>query len=164
MQIAVRNGIIAADIPTRISAVSIKKILVVDDSATVRRFMLDLLNKGGYEVIMASTGDEAIAKSRDEQPDLVLMDVVMPGMNGFQATRAITRDATTRHIPVMMVTGKDMETDRIWGMRQGASEFISKPVQGTELLGKIAALGARAPAAAVESADPGLPALPSSDT
>jgi twitching motility two-component system response regulator PilH len=123
--------------------VNIKKILVVDDSATVRRFMLDLLLKGGYEVIMASTGDEAVTKSREEMPDLVLMDVVMPGMNGFQATRAITRDEATQHIPVLMVTGKDMETDRIWGLRQGATEFISKPVNPDELLAKISALCTR---------------------
>lgn len=122
---------------------NIKKILVVDDSATVRRFMLDLLLKGGYEVIMASTGDEAVTKSREEMPDLVLMDVVMPGMNGFQATRAITRDEATQHIPVLMVTGKDMETDRIWGLRQGATEFISKPVNPAELLAKISALCTR---------------------
>jgi twitching motility two-component system response regulator PilH len=124
--------------------VAIKKILVVDDSATVRRFMLDLLLKGGYEVIMASTGDEAVTKSQAEMPDLVLMDVVMPGMNGFQATRAITRNEATQHIPVLMVTGKDMETDRIWGLRQGAIEFISKPVHAGELLAKIAALSSRA--------------------
>jgi twitching motility two-component system response regulator PilH len=124
--------------------VAIKKILVVDDSATVRRFMLDLLLKGGYEVIMASTGDEAVSKSQAEMPDLVLMDVVMPGMNGFQATRAITRHESTQHIPVLMVTGKDMETDRIWGLRQGATEFISKPVHAGELLAKIAALSNRA--------------------
>ncbi|MDB5765095.1 MAG: response regulator with CheY-like receiver domain and winged-helix DNA-binding domain [Herminiimonas sp.] len=118
----------------------IKKILIVDDSATIRYFLVDVLVKNGYEVITAETGDEAITKARDEMPDLVLMDVVMPGINGFQATRAITRDDATKHIPVLILTGKDMETDRIWGLRQGATEFISKPIESAALLAKISAL------------------------
>jgi twitching motility two-component system response regulator PilH len=119
----------------------IKKILIVDDSATARRFLADVLGKGGYDVITAESGDEAITKTREELPDLVLMDVVMPGTNGFQATRAITKDEATKHIPVMILSCKDMETDRIWGLRQGAREFLSKPIEGPALLAKISALG-----------------------
>jgi twitching motility two-component system response regulator PilH len=119
----------------------IKKILIVDDSATARHFLADVLGKGGYDVITAESGDEAITKTREEMPDLVLMDVVMPGINGFQATRAITKDEATKHIPVMILSCKDMETDRIWGLRQGAKEFLSKPIEGPALLAKISALG-----------------------
>ncbi|MES2535473.1 MAG: response regulator [Pseudomonadota bacterium] len=119
----------------------IKKILVVDDSATARRFLSDVLGKGGYNVITAESGDEGIIKARSEMPDLVLMDVVMPGTNGYQATRAITKDDATKHIPVMILTCKDMETDRIWGLRQGAKEFVSKPIEGPALLARISALG-----------------------
>ncbi len=119
----------------------IKKILIVDDSATARHFLIDVLAKDGYDVVIAESGDEAITKVKTEMPDLVLMDVVMPGINGFQATRAITKDEATKHIPVLILTGKDMETDRIWGLRQGATEFISKPVEPAVLLAKIRALG-----------------------
>jgi twitching motility two-component system response regulator PilH len=120
----------------------IKKILIVDDSSTARHFLLDVLVKGGYEVIAAENGDEAILKAKAEMPDLVLMDVVMPGINGFQATRAITKDDATKHIPVLILTSKDMETDRIWGMRQGATAFLSKPIEPEALLAKISALSA----------------------
>lgn len=119
----------------------IRKILIVDDSATVRHFLIDVLVKGGYEVVIAQNGDEAILKVKTDMPDLVLMDVVMPGINGFQATRAITKDEATKHIPVLILTSKDMETDRIWGLRQGATEFISKPIDPAVLLAKIGALG-----------------------
>jgi twitching motility two-component system response regulator PilH len=119
----------------------IKKILVVDDSATARQFLIDALSMGGYEVVTAATGDEAIVKVKSDMPDLVLMDVVMPGMNGFQATRAITKDEATKHIPVLILTSKDMETDRIWGLRQGAAGFISKPINSDALLAQIRSLG-----------------------
>lgn len=121
---------------------AIKKILIVDDSLTARHFLLDVLAKGGYEVIVAENGEEAILKAKAEVPDLILMDVVMPGINGFQATRAITKDDATKHIPVLMLTSKDMETDRIWGIRQGATEFLSKPIEAAALLAKISALSA----------------------
>lgn len=123
---------------------AIKKILIVDDSSTARHFLLDVLGKAGYEVIAAENGEEAIAKAKSDLPDLVLMDVIMPGMNGFQATRAITKDDATKHIPVLLLTSKDMETDRIWGMRQGAVALLSKPVDTAELLGKITELSAAA--------------------
>jgi twitching motility two-component system response regulator PilH len=120
----------------------IKKILIVDDSSTVRHFLLDVLVKAGYEVVSAETGDEAIIKVKAEMPDLVLMDVIMPGINGYQATRTITKDEATKHIPVLILTSKDMETDRIWGMRQGASALLSKPIDPVALLAKINELSA----------------------
>lgn len=117
----------------------LNKILIVDDSATIRHFLIETLAKAGYEISTALTGEEAVSKARVELPDLILMDIVMPGMNGFQATRAITRDETTKHIPVLILTSKDMETDRVWAMRQGAKDFINKPVAANDLLAKISA-------------------------
>ena len=98
----------------------IKKILVVDDSPTERYALSEVLTKNGYQVVTAENGEEGIAKSQSELPDLILMDVVMPGMNGYQATRTISRDSATRAIPVIICTTKGQETDKIWGMRQGA--------------------------------------------
>ncbi|HMW16503.1 MAG TPA: response regulator [Accumulibacter sp.] len=119
---------------------TIKKILVVDDSPTERHVMKALLVNNGYEVITAESGEEGIAKAKKELPDLVLMDVVMPGLNGFQATRTLTRDQATRNIPVFVCTTKGQETDKIWGLRQGAQDYLVKPVDSQELLAKIAAL------------------------
>jgi twitching motility two-component system response regulator PilH len=118
----------------------VKKILVVDDSPTERHLLTELLTKNGYQVITAETGEESIEKAKTELPDLVLMDVVMPGLNGFQATRTLTRDDATKHIPVIVCTSKGQETDKIWGLRQGAQDYLVKPINGEELLSKIAAL------------------------
>jgi twitching motility two-component system response regulator PilH len=120
---------------------AIKKILIVDDSPTERHVLNDLLTKAGYEVVASDNGEDAILKARLLKPDLILMDVVMPGLNGFQATRAISRDPETRTIPVILCTSKGQETDKIWGMRQGARDYIIKPVNREELLAKIQALG-----------------------
>lgn len=120
---------------------AIKKILIVDDSPTERFFLSGLLEKQGYQVIIAESGEEAIVKAKQEKPDLIVMDVVMPGLNGFQATRAINKDEETKGIPVIMCTTKGQETDKVWGMRQGARDYIVKPVNQDELLKKIAALG-----------------------
>jgi twitching motility two-component system response regulator PilH len=119
----------------------IKKILVVDDSPTERLAMTELLQRNGYGVITAESGDEAIVKAKAEKPDLILMDVVMPGTNGYQATRTLTRDEATRRIPVIMCTSKNQETDKIWGMRQGAMDYLTKPIDQNALLQKISALG-----------------------
>ncbi|MGH8743497.1 MAG: response regulator [Burkholderiales bacterium] len=119
---------------------AIKKILVVDDSPTDRLFLSDILTKSGYEVSTAESADEALAKAKKLKPDLVLMDVVMPGQNGFQATRALHKDEATKSIPVIIVTSKSQETDKIWGMRQGAKDYIVKPVDQAKLLAKIASL------------------------
>ena len=120
---------------------SIKKILIVDDSPTERHVLNDMLTKAGYEVVASDNGEDAIVKARTIKPDLILMDVVMPGLNGFQATRAISRDPTTRAVPIIMCTSKTQETDKIWGLRQGARDYIVKPVKRELLLAKIAAFG-----------------------
>ena len=119
---------------------AVKKILVVDDSPTERHVLVEMLTSAGYTVITAESGEEGIDKAKAELPDLVLMDVVMPGLNGFQATRTLTRDEETRHIPVIVCTSKSQETDKIWGLRQGAHDYMVKPINGEELLAKIAAL------------------------
>ena len=118
----------------------IKKILIVDDSPTDRQFLIEALGKQGYECITAQSGDEGIAKSKSELPDLILMDIIMPGTDGFKATRAITHDEATKHIPVIVCTSKRLETDRVWGLRQGAKDYVVKPIDAKELLAKIAAL------------------------
>ena len=119
----------------------IKNILIVDDSATDRQFLSELLVKNGYKVSTADSAEDALAKVKQHRPDLVLMDVVMPGQNGFQATRMLTRDDSTKHIPVIICTSKAQETDKVWGMRQGARNYLVKPVKQTELLAMIAAIG-----------------------
>ena len=118
----------------------VKKILVVDDSPTERAFLTEILSHAGYQVVTAENGEEGIAKAKTERPDLVLMDVVMPGLNGYQATRTLTRDEETKDIPVIVCTSKGQETDKIWGLRQGALDYLVKPVKADELLTKIAAL------------------------
>ena len=118
----------------------IKSILVVDDSPTDRQHLRDMLSKSGYKVSVAESAEEALAKVKQVKPDLVLMDVVMPGQNGFQATRTLTRDDATKHIPVILCTSKSQETDKVWGMRQGARDYVVKPVSPADLLAKIQAL------------------------
>lgn len=118
----------------------VRKILVVDDSPTERHVMTQLLLGSGYEVVVAESGDEGIVRAKETLPDLILMDVVMPGTNGFQATRALSRDDATKNIPVILCTTKDQETDKIWGMRQGARDYVTKPVDQAGLLKKIAAI------------------------
>lgn len=119
----------------------IKKILVVDDSPTERFALTEVLTANGYQVVTAENGEDAVIKSKLEHPDLILMDVVMPGMNGYQATRTISRDEATRDIPIIMCTSKGNETDKIWGMRQGAFDYLVKPLDHDELLARIAGLG-----------------------
>jgi len=119
---------------------TIKKILIVDDSPTERHFLGELLTKNGFQVLTLESGEEAVARTAELMPDLILMDVVMPGMNGFQATRSISREEATKHIPVIMCTSKNQETDIVWARRQGATEYVIKPVDPAELLAKIAAL------------------------
>jgi twitching motility two-component system response regulator PilH len=119
----------------------IKNILVVDDSATDRQYLTDLLSKHGYKVSSAASAEEALAKVKQARPDLVLMDVVMPGQNGFQATRTLTTEEATKDIPVIICSTKGQETDKVWGMRQGAKDYIVKPVKQADLLAKITALG-----------------------
>ena len=117
-----------------------QKILIVDDSPTERFFLADLLAKRGYVVVTAESGAEALAKIRSERPSLVVMDVVMPGASGFQVTRLMSRDPETQSIPVILCTSKGAETDRIWGLRQGARGYLTKPIDAEALLAKIADL------------------------
>jgi twitching motility two-component system response regulator PilH len=119
----------------------VKKILIVDDSPTDRQYLLEVLSKQGYECVTAQGGDEAIEKSKSERPDLILMDIIMPGTDGYKATRVIAHDPATKHIPVIMCTSKNLETDKVWGLRQGAKDYIVKPIVAKDLLAKIAALG-----------------------
>jgi twitching motility two-component system response regulator PilH len=119
---------------------AVHRILVVDDSPTERHVLTTALANAGFDVVQCSSGDEAVANTKVIMPDLILMDVVMPGLNGFQATRQISKDAATKHIPVIMCTSKGQETDKIWGMRQGARDYMVKPVDVPALLNKISAL------------------------
>ena len=112
-------------------------VLIVDDSPTELHLFKSMLEKNGFETLVADSGEEGIRKAEASRPDCILMDVVMPGMNGFQATRKLTRDPRTSDIPVIMITTKDQETDKIWGMRQGAVEYIVKPVGAKELVSRI---------------------------
>ena len=117
----------------------IQKILLVDDSKTELHYLTELLTKRGYAIRTAENGEEALRRLAEEKPDLILMDVVMPGQNGFQLTRTITRDPRFTDVPVIMCTSKNQETDKVWGMRQGARDYIVKPVDADELVAKIKA-------------------------
>ncbi len=112
-------------------------ILIIDDSPTELHLFQKMLEKSGFETLVADSGEEGLRKAKSSQPDCILMDVVMPGMNGFQATRQLTKDPTTASIPVIMITTKDQETDKIWGMRQGAVEYVVKPVKEADLVSMI---------------------------
>lgn len=116
------------------------RILVVDDSPTLLSGTTKILQSAGHEVIPAICGEEGVDKAGTEKPDLILMDVVMPGISGFQATRQITTNADTKDIPVIMLTTKDQETDKVWAKRQGAKDYVVKPPEKEELLAKIDAL------------------------
>ena len=109
-------------------------ILIIDDSPTDVRVFTTLLERAGHQVVAVSSAEEGIERVRADLPDLMIMDVIMPGMNGFQATRTLTRDPVTKAVPIVMITTKSMETDRVWGLRQGARAFITKPVNEKELL------------------------------
>jgi twitching motility two-component system response regulator PilH len=111
-------------------------ILIVDDSPTEVHVMKKALEKSGYQTATAQDGAEGVRMAREMTPDLIFMDVVMPGINGFQATRKLANDPDTKAIPVIMVTSKDQETDRIWGMRQGAVDYLVKPVSMEKLIEK----------------------------
>ncbi len=120
---------------------AIKDILLVDDSKTELHYVSGLLSIQGYSVRTAQNGEEALRRLAEQIPDLILMDVVMPGQNGFQLTRTITRDPRYASVPVIMCTSKNQETDKVWGMRQGARDYIVKPVDAEELAAKIRAFG-----------------------
>ena len=112
-------------------------VLIIDDSPTELHLFQSMLERAGFDTLVADSGEEGIRQAITARPDCILMDVVMPGMNGFQATRKLTKDPATESIPVIMITTKDQETDKIWGMRQGAVEYLVKPVADNELVAKI---------------------------
>ncbi len=120
------------------------RVLIVDDSPTETYKMTDILSRNGYEVLAAESGEEGVELAKRELPDIVLMDIVMPGINGFQATRQLTKNASTSNIPIIIITTKDQETDKMWGKRQGAKGYLTKPVNEKLLIQTIeAALSAK---------------------
>ncbi len=116
------------------------RILLIEDSPTDTAVFTGLLTRNGHEVLAAVSAEDGIELARREKPDLVMMDVILPGMNGFQATRALSRDPETGGIPIIIVSTKGMETDRVWGLRQGAKDYLVKPPSERDLLDRIAAL------------------------
>jgi len=116
------------------------RIILIEDSPTDRAVFGQWLRKAGHEVLEADNAEEGLQLVREHAPQLVLMDVVLPGMSGFQATRALARDAATKHIPVIIVSTKAMETDKAWGLRQGAADYIVKPPREEDLISRIAEL------------------------
>jgi len=116
------------------------RILIIEDSPTDTAVFTAMLQRNGHEVIAAGSAEDGIKMAREHRPQLVLMDVILPGMNGFQATRALSRDELTAHIPVVIVSTKGMETDRVWGMRQGAKDYVVKPPAEADLIARISKL------------------------
>ena len=115
-------------------------VLIVDDSPTELHLFQNMLEQNGFGTLVADSGEEGLRQAAASRPDCILMDIVMPGMNGFQATRKLTQDPGTAGIPVIMITTKDQETDKIWGMRQGAVEYLVKPIDAKQLVAKIKAV------------------------
>ena len=115
-------------------------VLIVDDSPTELHLFQNMLEQNGFGTLVADSGEEGLRQAKTSRPDCILMDIVMPGMNGFQATRKLTQDPDTAGIPVIMITNKDQETDKIWGMRQGAVEYLVKPIDSKQLVAKINAV------------------------
>jgi twitching motility two-component system response regulator PilH len=110
------------------------RVLIVDDSPSQLIGLQRIVEKMGHTVITAEDGAAGVEAAKRELPDLILMDVVMPNLNGFQATRQISKEPATSHIPVVLVTTKDQETDKVWGMRQGAKAYVTKPVNEAQLI------------------------------
>jgi twitching motility two-component system response regulator PilH len=115
-------------------------ILIIDDSPIDQKELSGILEKNGHSVISADNGENGVEMANSQMPDLILMDIVMPGLNGFQATRQISKDSGTAHIPIILVSSKDQETDRQWGLRQGAKSYMVKPIRDKDLLIEIDAL------------------------
>jgi twitching motility two-component system response regulator PilH len=120
-------------------------ILIVDDSNTEVHVFTKMLEKHGYEILVAKTGEEGIELAQQNKPDLILMDIVMPGMDGFQATRKLSKNAETANIPIIIISTKSQQTDKIWGMRQGAKDYLIKPVTENTLISKIKSVLAAGP-------------------
>ncbi len=115
-------------------------ILIVEDSPTEAHFLSEMLRRNGFQTLIAADAEDGIQQARSHKPDVILMDLVMPGLNGFQATRLLTRDAETSSIPVVVVSSKGQETDKVWAQRQGARDYVTKPVNEDDLLRKLSGL------------------------
>jgi len=109
-------------------------VLIIDDSPTEIHKLTQILTRHDYTVISCGTAEEGLDAVKRDHPDVVLMDIVMPGMNGFQATRQLSKDRETQNIPIIIITMKDQETDKIWGQRQGAKAYLTKPVSEKQLI------------------------------
>ena len=114
-------------------------VLIIDDSPTELHLFQNMLEKAGFDTLVADSGEEGIRQAITSRPDCILMDVVMPGMNGFQATRQLAKNPATSAIPIIMVTTKDQETDKVWGLRQGAVEYLMKPIDTAALVAAVEA-------------------------
>jgi twitching motility two-component system response regulator PilH len=128
---------VAGSLSINTEGMAMKQIMIVDDSPTDAHLLQKMLEKNGYQTLTAGNGNEGIEVARLLRPDLILMDVVMPGLNGFQATRELSTNPETSSIPVIIVTRKDQKVDRVWGIRQGARDYITKPVSEGDLLSLI---------------------------
>jgi twitching motility two-component system response regulator PilH len=113
---------------------SMSKVLIVDDSPTQLYQLRQIVERAGHQIVTAESGEQALELANFEHPNVILMDIVMPGMSGYQAKRQLGREESTRHIPVIFVSSKDGEADRAWGLRQGAAEYVTKPVNPNLLL------------------------------
>ena len=116
------------------------RVMIVDDSPTDVQNIRNILVKPGHQSIEATSGQDALDRIKKEMPDCIIMDVVMPGVNGFQATRQLAKDPATMNIPIMVVSSKNQESDRMWALRQGAKDYLVKPVKEAELLAKLKSL------------------------
>lgn len=119
----------------------IKNVMVVEDSPTDSKVLCDMLTRNGFGVVAVGSAEEALERVKQTKPDLVLMDVVLPGQSGFQATRTLARDELTKDVPIIICSSKSQVTDKVWGIRQGARNYLVKPVKQNELLAMIASLG-----------------------
>ena len=117
----------------RIKLPTIATILIVDDSRTAIAVLRKTFSPTGYTILSALNAEDGIEIAKDEKPDLILMDIVMPGLNGFQATRILRKDPLTQNIPIIIISGNEQATEKYWGLRVGANGFLGKPVDRSEL-------------------------------
>ena len=108
-------------------------ILLVDDSPTAIAVLTKTFEPTGYKIISAENAEDGIEMAKTEQPDIILMDVIMPGLNGFQATRILRKEESTSAIPIIIISGSEQATEKFWGLRVGANGFLSKPAERAEL-------------------------------